>query len=359
MPLLGRHRTQRNWGARLREYTQDGLSLVVLENEALRISVLAGKGADLVEWLVKPLDLDLAWLAPGGIANPAHLPASIPDGRAAFMDAYPGGWQTVFPHGSIPADVHGAPYGLHGEAALLPWDAAVLEDSPQAVEVAFLVRLRRMPFTIERRIRLEAGAAAFTMQETVRNDADQPLDVNWGQHITFGPPFLEAGCRIVMPEGIHMHQHPLADGESRRARIEGAVAWPTAPAPEAAADQTGSSGPAVNADLSLIPAPGSPSEMAYLSGFAEDAWFAVDNPRLGVTAGIGWNGDRFPWCWCWQEFGATRDWPWFGRAFVIGLEPFAGPPPNAHLGDAPGREPLRIGPGEQLSVSFRAVVTKR
>ena len=43
---LGTYFVQRNWGARLREFVYHGLRLIVLENERLRVGVLAGKGTD-------------------------------------------------------------------------------------------------------------------------------------------------------------------------------------------------------------------------------------------------------------------------------------------------------------------------
>ena len=420
MPLLNRHRLHRSRGARVREYALDGLPLVILENEVFRLGFLAGKGADLVEWMVKPLDIDLAWIAPGGISNPARCATLAPDPAAAFMDSYPGGWQTVFPHGSIPAHVHGAPYGLHGEAALLPWDATLIEDDPDAVEVAFRVRLQRIPFSIERRVRLASGEAAFTVTETVANESDQPLAVNWGQHITFGPPFLAPGCRILTPDALTMRQHPIAPGEPRRAAFPGELPWPLVPAapappappaaqqsatptvppappatpqrgPVSPAGPTGPAGPgsaraprgpigrsgphpasplaaetsppAIQQhpqpqppaiDLSLTPDFGAPGEMLYLSGFTSGAWIAIENPDIDLTAHIAWDGDLLPWCWVWQEFGATTDWPWHGRAYVVGLEPFAGPPPNANLGPTPGREPLTFAPGERKTLHLRA-----
>src|SRR5262249_59986055 len=65
------HRPQRNWGARLREYdVAGGLRAVFLENELLRVGVLADRGTDVFELLYKPRDLDFAWLAAGGLPGP-------------------------------------------------------------------------------------------------------------------------------------------------------------------------------------------------------------------------------------------------------------------------------------------------
>ena len=42
------HRPQRNWGARLREYdVAGGMRAVFLENELLRVGVLADRGTDM------------------------------------------------------------------------------------------------------------------------------------------------------------------------------------------------------------------------------------------------------------------------------------------------------------------------
>ena len=39
---------------------------MVLQNELLRVTVLAGRGADIVEFLYKPLDVDFMWANPSG-----------------------------------------------------------------------------------------------------------------------------------------------------------------------------------------------------------------------------------------------------------------------------------------------------
>ncbi|WP_344832616.1 hypothetical protein [Nonomuraea dietziae] len=33
-----------------------------------------------------------------------------------------------------------------------------------------------------------------------------------------------------------------------------------------------------------------------------------------------------PYLWLWQELGASTDWPWWGAAYVVGLEPFSSMP---------------------------------
>ena len=134
---LPEHRKQRNWGPRVHEIVWHGIPTVVMENELLRVSILAGKGTDIIELLYKPRDLDFAWLTPGGIRNPlAYLPSS-PDAMP-FSEYYPGGWQEIFPHGGVPGESNGTTFGQHAEVYALPWDTELVRDDESGVSVRFI-----------------------------------------------------------------------------------------------------------------------------------------------------------------------------------------------------------------------------
>src|SRR5690606_4958017 len=75
---VSRWRPQRNWGARLHEIVVHGLRAVVLENERLRVTLLADKGTDLVELNDKRRDLDYVWLAPNGVRAAPDLAGGAP-----------------------------------------------------------------------------------------------------------------------------------------------------------------------------------------------------------------------------------------------------------------------------------------
>ncbi len=79
-------------------------------------------------------------------------------------------------------------------------------------------------------------------------------------------------------------------------------------------------------DLSVVPAPGSPSDIAYLSGFGDNGWYELRSGDDGAGVQVAWDATVLPYLWLWHELGATADWPWWGRAYVVGLEPFAGYP---------------------------------
>src|ERR671917_2368033 len=122
-----RYRSQRNWGARILEYEYAGMRAVFLENEKLRVGVLADKGSDVIEFNYKPRDMDFVWLTAGGVRNPTSYLSTSPDYLATFLDSYPGGWQEIFPNGGTPSSYLGARFGQHGEVSNLPWDYEITQ----------------------------------------------------------------------------------------------------------------------------------------------------------------------------------------------------------------------------------------
>ncbi|MEJ7762972.1 MAG: aldose 1-epimerase [Thermomicrobiales bacterium] len=306
-----RHRPQRNWGARIHETTVMGMAAVVLENRWLRVTVLVGKGSDIVELLYKPADVDLVWLTAGGVRDPMSSLSTSPDLLATFADHYPGGWQEIFPNGGAPSAVERAQFGQHGEVANLPWDYAIVADHEDEVAVTFTVRTQKTPFRIEKTLRL-ASDATLRLHEAVTNESDLPLPAMWGHHLTFGGPFLAPGDRVRLPNGLRVipHDGPVGSDPRRAAGAEGT--WPTIPGPDGA-----------TVDLSTLPPRGTPSELVYLHGFGDEGAYSVESTRHGLTCTIGWDARVMPYCWYWQEFGAITGYPWYGRHWNIGLEPFS------------------------------------
>ena len=115
------------------EWTLRGMRAAVLENELIKIIVLLDRGAEIVEMRHKPSDIDPLLRLPVTIHDPTRATGSIASAGGNFMDMYLGGWQEIAPSGG-PTNVHrGAEYGQHGEVSLLPWDAMVIEDTPDRV----------------------------------------------------------------------------------------------------------------------------------------------------------------------------------------------------------------------------------
>jgi hypothetical protein len=295
---------RRNWGARVHYGAWHGLPAVILENRRLRVTVLT-TGAQVVEFNDKRRDLDLVWLAPG---------ANRPGGD--WFDTYPGGWQEVLPNGGAPAWFRGAELAQHDEVAGLAWDCQLVTDSEDEVAVRFQVDTVRLPFQVDKVLRLTADEPRLYVEEELTNRAPVPLPAMWGQHLAFGAPFLRPGCRIRLPDGVRVLPHPEPINPPHRTVADGGpYPWPVVPTPEGG-----------RTDLSEIPAPGAPSDVVYLTGFP-DGWYELSDPA-GAGVRVEWDATVLPFLWLWHELGATVDYPWWGRAYVVGVEPFSSYPTN-------------------------------
>lgn len=345
---LNRYRPRRNWGARILESEVEGMKAVSIESQKLRVSVLAGRGADVYEFNYKPRDMDFVWLTASGIRNAADHLSTSPDPIATFMDYYLGGWQEILPNGGAPSSYLGAQFGQHGEVSQLPWDYAIEQDSEDSVAVRFEIRCQKTPFYLRRVLRLGSDEGAVDGAETLVNESDVPVHAMWGHHITFGRPFLEPGCHLRLPRGVTVIPHDEAiHPEARRVRGGQIYQWPNAER---------QSGGLV--DLSEIPGEGEISEMLYLTAFPE-GWYEVINPKQGLGFRLEWDAEVMPYLWFWQEFGATAGYPWYGRHYNVGLEPFSSYPTNGIAEAVRNGTAMLLEPRASREFSLRAVVLEQ
>ena len=321
------------------------MRVVFLENEKLRVGVLADKGTDVIEFNYKPRDVDFVWLAAGGVRDPTSYLSTSPDSLAAFLDYYPGGWQEVFPNGGAPSSYLGARFGQHGEVSNLPWDYEIVEDDERAIAIRFSVRTQKTPFRLDKTLRLRSGESHLRVEETLKNESEVALHTMWGHHIACGRPFLEEGCRIRLPEGATVvpHEEPIHP-EGRRVDDSRTYAWPIVE------DQAGAS-----VDLSVLPEAGTMSEMLYLKDLSE-GWYEVENPKKALALRVEWDVEQMPYLWFWQEYGASGFYPWYGRHYNIGLEPFSSYPTNGIADAVRNGTAMLLGAREERRFSMRVEV---
>ena len=304
-----------------------GWDVVRLTSDLVEVDVLPGKGGDILSARWRPLDVDVLWQTPWGLRPPGAV-GTGGDSVTALMESYPGGWQTVFPNGGNAEVAHGVEWGMHGEAWLAPWDWSVGDDS--AVELT--TRLVRSPFTLRKVVSLDG--AALTVTETATNEGRVPVEAMWSHHPAFGAPLLGAGARletaartVVVDDARDLPPGDLLVG--------GRGSWPHAPA---------RSGGTV--DLRELPGPGDVADrFAYLTDF-DRGWAALSNPGLGLRAELEWDLTTMPHAWLWLEAHATPTFPWYGAAYVLGVEPASSFPGQGLTAARANGTALRFLPGE-------------
>ncbi|HXN21724.1 MAG TPA: DUF4432 family protein [Candidatus Dormibacteraeota bacterium] len=332
---------ERNFGCRIREFVYRGHRCLSLENQFLRIVIAAGKGTDILEFLYKPLDMELLWHSYNGLREFDSYRASSPLSVGHFRDYYAGGWHEILPNGAAPSEHRGASFGQHGEATHLPWSYQIEMDEPERVQVRFWVRLVRLPLVVQKTFTLESGSSTLQIHERLHNDAGQPVEALWGHHPTFGWPFLERGCRVYLPPcAAVVSDSPL---ENSRLAPSQRCQWPRV------ADRGGHP-----LDLSMIPGPEAGSQDFVRLEDLADGWFAIVNPGRQVGFAFRWDVRLFPVLGFWQVFRGAPDYPWYGMNYLAALEPACDLP---SLKEAAARgTAIRIEPGRSVETELEATV---
>lgn len=300
----------RNWGCRVDiDGTLRGWDVAVLQNQTLRVTVLTGKGCDVVEVLYKPLDLDITPRTVRGLRKREQVLGGPWSEMGAFQDQYEGGWQEILPHGGPPGSYLGASFPQHGESSRVPWSVSVVEDSQDRVEIRCMARLAIMPFLVEKRFSLHGSDPVLDMTSSVTNEAAVALPLMWGHHLAFGAPFVGPGVRIELPAGTSYTAHPEAVYDTGRRSDGRSGEWPV---------MTDHEGKAI--DMRKLPPRGTRSDLHYLQ--PPEGWYILTSADSSMGAKVTWDLQAQPFLWFWQEFGAARTYPWWGTEYLVGLEPW-------------------------------------
>lgn len=297
----------RNYGCRIREFLYRGHRCFTLENEKIRVLIAADKGNDILEFVWKPLDIDVLWHSPHGLREAGDTLTSSPLSEGAFREHFAGGWYEMLPIGPVPSSHRGASWGYHGESTLLSWQYRIDVDTPEDIVVTSETRLRRIPLYVKKVFHLRAGSGTLQIHETVHNESPQAVDFLWGQHPTFGWPFLEAGCRIYVPP-CTAKTAELPAGARLQSRQSGT--WPQLRSVDGQLT-----------DISVLPEPGVKSHDFVLLEDLQDGWFAIVNPKRRLGWALRWDHRLFPVLGYWQLFRGGEGYPWYGQHYLAALEP--------------------------------------
>jgi hypothetical protein len=337
------YQLERNHGCRVSDaWTYRGLKTAILENELLRIVILIDKGADIYEFVHKPTDVDFMWRSPWGVRDPTRFTPTTGSPTGVWLDQYEGGWQTVFPAGGFPAVYGGAELGLHAEANTMPWDCAIVEDTPERASIRCWVRTYRTPFFFEKTLALSSGSPVLELEQTLVNEGEEPVHCVWGEHIALGAPFLSEHCVIDLPGGRLM-THPVEFHPNNRLQPGLDGPWPMT---------EGKDGRRI--DLSKLP-PKSERiyDMAYITDMPE-GWYAVTNQRMGVGFGVLFPKEVYKYLWYWQSLGGGFGYPWYGRTYNVGLEPFTSFANEGLNSAIKNGTALLLEPGQRVQASLKA-----
>lgn len=335
-----------NWGSRITtNTTYNGIDAFVIENEVLRITVLAGKGTDIVEYLHKPSDTDFMWKSPIGWHSSNQRIQTTHSEISSFMDYYGGGWQECFPSGGPYTKYAGTEIGLHGEVTTLPWTYTVITDTPEMVEVRCSVETYRTPFRLEKTFRLRSGSMVLEIEESVTNLGEENLPYMWGHHPAFGEAILDESCRIDIPAtDVHTHT-TIQDAKNSQFAPDAHGKWPML---------TNIDGKEID-NSQALPKSAKTHDLLFLSGL-QDGWFALTNRNKQIGIAMQWDVEMFPYIWFWQVYGGGSGYPWYGRTYNVAIEPWTSWPNDGVEAAVENGTAKQIVAGETVSTTFNVVV---
>jgi len=310
----------------MRDFNQNGA--VFLEGDVLRIGIKPQLGGTIVSICNHKLDADILGSTPW---SPISLPiASHAADEMTWLTRYEGGWPLLFPNGGDACEFGGVFHGFHGEASMSPWEFDVEKES---------VQLRRKFFTVPVEMHREISLLGDVLRinEKIVVTGEQPIEVLWAHHPTFGADLLdgdfviETGARtIAVDDSYDSLSNPFKLGATGR--------WPII------------SGKNGQYDVSRPKEP--LAALTYLYDF-DQPWVSVRRLDDSVAAMLSWDADLFKCVWLWYELGGTLDAPWFGNARLLGVEPSTSWPATG-LADIKrrGGHLLRLSPGQSVRTTL-------
>ena len=338
------YQLERNHGCRVSDaWTYRGLKAAVLENELLRVVILVDKGADIYQLVHKPTDVDFLYRSPWGVRDPCRFLPTSGSPTEMWIDVYEGGWQTVLPGGGFPSEYAGAQMGLHAEVNTMPWDCVITEDTPDRVSLRCWVRTYRTPFFFEKTLTLTGGSPVLEIDESLTNEGEETAHCVWGEHIALGPPFLSEDCVIDVPGGTVIN-HPTEFHPNNRLKPGYQGPWPWTELKDGSRE-----------DLRNVPPKSIRGyDQVYITDMP-DGWYAITNQSMGVGFGVHFPAEVFKYLWYWQSLGGGYGYPWYGRTYNVGLEPFTSYTNEGLANAIENGTALELESGQRVEASVKAI----
>lgn len=283
--------------AELDQLTVRGWELLRLTTEAVQLDVVPALGGTVVSLRRRADDAELLFTTPWGLRHRGSV--TLPgNAQASLMDSFPGGWFSLFPNGGDSAILHGAEWGVQGEARVT-W----LDWTFTGSALVLTGRLVRSPFELTKTFAVRDHEV--TVAETVTNVGGERIETMWGSQLMLGGDLL--GPDTVVEAGAStVHPDPLV---SPGASYDDLMPWPR------------SYGSDSLVNLGRVVAPGSEeTRLAYLTDFDSPS-ISISRPSRRLGLDLSWDLSTWPNAWYELEAGGSRGFPWFRRAYYLALTP--------------------------------------
>jgi hypothetical protein len=288
------------------------------------VSVLAGGGHICELNLNACSGVNPLWRPPWATIDPfeyttakhARKYGPPPDGRLLSGIA---GHSLSFDHFGPPSpEETAAGLTTHGEAPALKWNIQKQVPSPKP-QLRYGLTLPEARVGFSRILTLDRANPVIYCEEEAVNLSSYDRPISWNEHVTFGPPFLEARTTWFDMPATQAKVCPASYSPRFSLQPDADFIWPNAPTKD-------------RKQMNLRTTPAEPFghyTAQLLTPELEIGFIAACNPRLKLLVVYVFRRADFPWVGNWEEQYNRTSAPWQGKTFCRGLEfsttPFAIP----------------------------------
>lgn len=298
------------------ETTYRNRRAVQIENEQVRVTVMV-EGGHIAEILDKQTGVNPLWTPPWPSIEPslydrAKHPAYGADAESKLLAGIMGHNLCLDIFGGVSPEEAAAGLTVHGEASIAAYE---IFSSEAALTMRATFPHAQLAFTRS----IELDGDKIVIGETVENLTATDRPVGWTQHVTVGPPFLEAGRTQFDAPCTKSKVYEGEFGVGGYMKTAAEFDWPMVPTKNGGA-----------ADLRIYSAePVSSGYTAHLMDPAQDiSYFSAWSPTHNVLFGYVWKRADFPWLGVWEENHSRASPPWNGQALTRGMEFGVSPMPE-------------------------------
>jgi galactose mutarotase-like enzyme len=263
---------------------------ILLENDALRVTLVPEHGAKTASLVYKPRHKELLWQNQGESFRRTGYGASYLDGEfSGFDEMFPTISECVYEtepwKGTVAPD--------HGEVWSLPWEAEVAGG-----ELTLTVCGVRFPYRLSKTLRLDG--ACLQARYRVENLAPLPLEFIWAAH-----PLFDAaeGMELIVPAGMDAIVNSVPG--SRLGGYGERLSFPNARLRDGS-----------RFDLDRMPARNERGYQKYFfQGRVPEGWCLLYAPDTGISVGMSFPRETVPYLGMWVNEGG------FAGQYNIAPEP--------------------------------------
>ena len=295
----------------LKRITYHGRRAGTIENETIRLTVLAG-GGHVAEALHKPSGVNPLWLPPWPSIEPSSYrrekhPQYGPSDEALVLSGIMGHSICLDTYGSPSPEEFAAGVPVHGEGPVVDYEL-----QGNAAELSLTANLPLAQIWFQREIRLNPDGQTIHFRETLENLSCSDRPIAWMQHVTLGPPFVELG-RTQFRASVTRSKTAGANFSGGKS-----AQMPDTEFVGLACPRKG--GGTLDLRVYSAEAPSAGFTTHLNDPKREDAFFAAWSPASKVLFGYVWKCRDFPWLCRWEENQMRADAPWHGKAMTCGME---------------------------------------